>query len=303
MCRPHLARDLDCSSMLPPCPHPLRCLPCTGAPRGRLGVLCFLEHHLGCRGGESNRFKPCLHCDRGAAWEHRIRVLRLRGDELVLEQMVRVDSPRLPSCGLHAAAALARSFMIHAPGPSCRCAPTYEALNSPIRLVLATDFSAPRWSAEHNPPSLVVINRNRCRLAPNFPPLYLEFPLPGDAPLVAATPSLVAPVCDVSTPKELEHPDPYGSWSYPMLVILGTNIGADLTGFMSNDAIRPGPADPAANASACGEGYGPIWFGLWTPRSSDTVPWRVRSCLHPASHRVRRHLAALGLNTPRSEPS
>lgn len=148
-----------------------------------------------------------------------------------------------------------------------------------MRLTLATDPAAPPIPAGAPLPSLLVLDKNRCRVAPRFPLLSLAFPAPGQPPVSAAQPSLVAPSCGISTPKELDLNDPFGSWSYPMLTLLGSKVGADFTGYLSADSIRPGPADPlsAVNSSsaACGPGYAPVWFLSWFPQSSDSVPWRV----------------------------
>lgn len=158
------------------------------------------------------------------------------------------------------------------------CAPSAEALRGPVTVALATDPAAPAGNPAGTPlPTLVVLDRNRCRAAPRFPLLSLAFPAPGarDPVALASAPSLVAPDCSISSPKELEPADPLGTWSYPMMVLLGSKAGADFTGYLSADSVRPGPADPAANASACGPGYAPVWFLSWFPQSSDSVPWRL----------------------------
>lgn len=226
------------------------------------------------------------------------------------------------------------------------CAPSAAAAAAPMTVRLVTDPAASMYSGAPQSAEVkfVVIDVNRCRVAPQWPHLYMAFPSPAVGAFTAVVPSFRT-TCDFATPKELEmeargraggrrapllaalflslcaqreplradpSQDPYGSWSFAMLQILGSGYGANLTGYLLQNAIKEAsyacggktgipnsryltvarsttPPQVPLNTTSCGAGFAPAIFFNWFPASSDNVPWTISliARIFPCAARIR----------------
>lgn len=107
-----------------------------------------------------------------------------------------------------------------------------------MTITLRTDPSAAMYAG--TPASaqvkFLVVSSDRCRVAPKWPLLYYAFPSPSSVVYTATVPSLQA-TCDENTPKELELEDPYKTWAYSSLLMLGSGYGANMSGYIARNAL------------------------------------------------------------------
>lgn len=154
------------------------------------------------------------------------------------------------------------------------CAPSAAALAAPVTVTRTITSAAAVSSASSSlgGVTLVVVNRDRCRLAPLAPLTAFPFPAAPGASLQDSAQRLAA-TCTPDSPRQLD-PAPGASWSWNVLQVLGTNLGMSLGGLIAADAAAEAPQQGAA--AACADpSFRPMYVMSWLPEGGDIVSWCV----------------------------
>lgn len=160
------------------------------------------------------------------------------------------------------------------------CAPSAAALQGPLTFSLSADPLAPAYldsAATADVPigaSLFVMSQGRCRIAPGWKAAELSFPVPGATGSYSMPAPDVAPLaCSDGQDKLLSQSGVGRLWSWNVLNVLGTDLGANFYGYISQDAVLPPPAQQPSGQ--CPPGYSPMLFMEWFPQGADNVAWYV----------------------------